>query len=112
MAGFGCPPRFNWANTNREVFKAHDVVNEGTIIRGMSAEYAAFVSNYGKTNDAYADPWLVAQAKMRHLKIISQETPSGNPKTPKLPNVCGHSTFKIECLDLLHLAKEQGWSFR
>lgn len=102
---------FIWANTNTHVFKPHDVNAEGIIIRSMSVKYRAFVNNYSKPTDVYADPWLVAQAKCKNLKIISQETASGNPLTAKLPNVCTDSMFGIQCLNLWQLVTEQGWVF-
>jgi hypothetical protein len=103
---------FNWANTNAIVFKAHEIDAEGAIIRSMSKKYKAFVSNYGKAADVYADPWLIAQAKNQRLKIITQETRSGNSNKPKLPNVCDDSVFGIRCLDLLELTAERQWTFR
>jgi Domain of unknown function (DUF4411) len=103
---------FNWASANAHVFEAHDINAEGTIIRSMSVKYKAFVTNYGKTTDAYADPWLIAQAKNKGLKIVTQETRSGNPKTPKLPNVCDDGIFGIKCVNLLELTAERQWTFR
>jgi len=103
---------FNWATANVHVFRSHEVDVEGRLIRSMSPKYKAFVNNYGKPSSAYADPWLIAQAKSKKLKIISQETPSGNPQTPKLPNVCGDPTFGIQCLDLWKLVREQNWEFQ
>ncbi len=103
---------FNWASTNAHLFRPHDPEVEGEIIRSISAKYAAFVNNYGKASEAYADPWLIAQAKCKGLKIISQETRSGNPKTPKLPNVCDDSVFGIKCLNLWELVQERKWTFQ
>lgn len=103
---------FNWANANPHVFKAYAIDTEGPIIRSMSAKYNAFVSNYGKATGAYADPWLIAQAKIRGIRIITQERRSGNPKTPKLPNVCDDHAYGIKCVDLLELTTERGWAFR
>ncbi|MGA2632596.1 MAG: DUF4411 family protein [Terriglobia bacterium] len=103
---------FSWANANVHVFKAHEIDAEGAIIRSMSAKYKAFVANYGKATDAYADPWLIAQAKNRGLKIITQETRSGNPKTPRLPNVCDDRAFGVRCVTLLELTTERKWAFR
>jgi len=103
---------FNWANSNKHVFKPHDEFAEGAVIRTMSANYREFVNNYGKSSDAYADPWLIAQAKCRGLKIITQEKPDTSSKRPKLPNVCRDKTFDIHCFDLWELAKEQQWKFR
>jgi Domain of unknown function (DUF4411) len=103
---------FNWANANRDIFKPHDDNQEGDVIRNMSAKYSLFVNNYGKPSEAHADPWLIAQAVCLKLKIISQETPGGNPTRPKLPNVCADSAFNVKCLDLWQLAIEQAWTFR
>lgn len=102
---------FSWANANVKVFKPHDE-EEGRIIATMSGRYGRFVNNYGKPIDTYADPWLIAQAKRRRLKIISQETRSGNPKTPKLPNVADDPQYGIKCLNLWELANERQWQFR
>jgi hypothetical protein len=103
---------FNWANANTHVFKPHDVSAEGAVIRAMSTKYKRFVNNYGKPNSAYADPWLIAQAKCKGLKIISQERAGGSLRKPKLPNVCADTIFDIKCLDLWELANEQMWIFR
>jgi hypothetical protein len=78
----------------------------------MSTKYKEFVNNYGKPNSAYADPWLIAQARCKGLRIISQETPSGNPKKPKLPNVCADTSLNVKCLNLWALATEHKWVFR
>jgi len=103
---------FNWANVNVHIFKAHAIEIEGPIIRSMSAKYNTFVTNYGKTADAYADPWLIAQAKSKGLKIITQETSSGSPKKPRLPNVCNDPAFNVKCINLLELTIERQWVFR
>jgi hypothetical protein len=103
---------FSWANANATIFISHDVLGEGAIIRSMSPRHKWFVNNGGKPNEAYADPWLIAQAKCKKLKIISQETRSGNQSKPKLPNVCEGPLFNIRCLSLLDLVTEQKWTFR
>jgi hypothetical protein len=102
---------FTWANAHKAVFKAHDTHSEGDLIRSMSAKYRDFVNNYGKARDVYADPWLIAQAKTLSLKIISQETSSGNPRTPKLPNVCSDPAFRVPCLNLFQLSRDMDWKF-
>ena len=104
---------FNWANAHTAIFKPHDIGVEGPVIRGMSAKYKHLISNYGKATDAYADPWLVAQAKTKELKIITQETRSGvGSKTPKLPNICDDPAVGVQCLSLLELTVERQWTFR
>src|SRR5260370_40622944 len=96
----------------RHIFRPHEIEIEGALIRSMSGKYKAFVNNFGKPTNVYADPWLVVQAKNKNLKIITQENRSGNKKTPKLPNVCDDANFGVRCLNLLELTTERGWSFR
>ena len=104
----------DWAHANERIFKKHDEDAEGRIIRSMSAKYRTFVNNGGKPSETYADPWLIAQAKCRRLKIISEERRSGNPDPGKhkLPNVCDDPLFNIKCLTLLELTREQKWTFQ
>jgi hypothetical protein len=102
---------FTWAQANASVFKPHES-EEGAVIATMAGKYSDFVNNYGKPSDAYADPWLIAQASRRGLIIISQETPSGNPKTPKLPNVGSDSQYGVRVMNLWELASELHWQFR
>lgn len=105
---------YDWAHANEHTFKQHEEDTEGEIIRSMSAKYKIFVNNAGKPTDAYADPWLIAQAKRNKLKIISEErrTGSSDPAKHKLPNVCDDPLFGIKCLTLWELTKERNWIFR
>lgn len=105
---------YDWAHSHEFIFKKHDEHSEGQIIRSMSGKYKIFVNNNGKPSETHADPWLIAQAKCKSLTIISEERPSGssNPARWKLPNVCGDPIFKIRCLNLWELTKQEGWTFR
>ena len=102
---------FNWANANSPVFKDH-AAEEGNIIRDMSKKYKVFVNN--KVDNAHADPWLIAQAKHRNIKIITEETfsNSSKPLKQKIPNVCGDPLFNVKYLNLLGLCKERNWVFQ
>jgi len=104
---------FNWAHAHEHVFQTHQFETEGKIIRSMSSKYKAFVNNTGKASDIFADPWLIAQAKIRGLKIISEENRSGSkdPARFKIPNVCDDTEFGIKCLKLYDLTQERGWKF-
>ncbi|MBI5220442.1 MAG: DUF4411 family protein [Candidatus Liptonbacteria bacterium] len=105
---------YNWAHANEHIFKNHDEDIEGKIIRSMSVTYKVFVNNKNKASDVYADPWLIAQAKLHKLKIISEETHSGStdPENYKLPNVCDDPLFGVKCLNLWELVTERGWTFQ
>lgn len=69
---------YAWAHTHETIFQPHRENVEGDIIRAMSVKYKVFVANKGDRSSSYADPWLIAQAKSRKLKIISQEKLSGS----------------------------------
>lgn len=103
---------YGWAQEHKDIFKPHDEYNEGAVIRSMSQRYKAFVNQ--KIGDAHADPWLIAQAKIMGLTIITQETLSGSPlpQRARIPNVCGDSAFSVKCVNLWALTKERGWTFR
>lgn len=103
---------YDWAQANKFIFKDYDVVNEGPIIRSMSAKYKAFVN--AKIKSVHADPWLIGQAKCKNIKIISEETwsNSSNFNNYRLPNVCADPLFNIGCLNLVGLTGEQNWTFK
>lgn len=102
---------YDWAHGNKAIFTEHDWEREGPMIRSMHPKYSAFVDN--KIGSVHADPWLVAQARVRRLTIISEEQRNGpGSKTYMLPNVCDDPLFGVRCINLLAFAKEQGWRFR
>lgn len=102
---------YTWAHTNHEVFRSHDISLEGAVIRGMTTKYKAFVNN--KVNSVHADPWIIAQAKVQGLTLITEEkfTTSTNPEKIKIPNVCQDTDYNIPCIDLWGLTVERGWRF-
>jgi len=102
---------YSWAHKTRNFFKDYNWTAEGRVIRAMSTKYANFVN--AKTNHIHADPWLVAQAKHRGIKLITEETfsNSSDVKKHRLPNICADPVFNVGCINLLNLIKEQNWQF-
>jgi hypothetical protein len=41
--------------------------------------------------------------------VVSEERRSGNPNTPKIPNVC--AARGVRCVNLLGLMADLGWTF-
>lgn len=103
---------YDWAHANEWVFKDYSWEAEGGVIKAMTSKYAAFVS--AKIGATYADPWLVAQAKCRNLKIISEEKMSHSPdvKRHKLPNVCADPMFNVICINLRGFIRDRNWTFK
>ena len=56
-----------------------------------------------------ADPFVIALARRRGLTVVSEERRSGNPNTPKIPNVC--AARGVRCVNLLGLMADLGWTF-
>lgn len=56
-----------------------------------------------------ADPFVIALARIRGCTVVTQETPTGNPVRPKIPDVCG--ALGIRCVNVLRFLREQGWVF-
>jgi hypothetical protein len=102
---------YDWAHDNKDIFRDYAYETEGRVIRSMSTKYRAFVN--GKIKSVHADPWIIAQAKCKKIKIISEETRNSarDIKNYRLPDVCTDPIFGIECVNLLELVKERNWKF-
>jgi len=57
----------------------------------------------GKKNNC-ADPFVIALAKLRKAKVITEESPSGNENAPKIPDVC--RKHGIEYLNFVDFMRE------
>lgn len=92
-----------WARKNKNIFYSYDYIREGAVIAEIGCKgFAEFVHQRKKKNNA--DPWLIAQARVQKLKIITQEK---KKKAQDLPRVA--SEFGIDYLDIFGLVKEKGW---
>lgn len=102
---------YEWAQAHSDVFKDYDWTREGRVIRGMSPMYEKFVD--AKIGAHHADPWLVAQAKVRGLILVSEEKRYNGLETAraKIPNVCEDAAFAVKCIDLTGLVRDEGWTF-
>ena len=64
-----------WTKQRKKYFYQHDFLEESKIITKIGEKYENFII---KPKEFYADPWLIAQAKVRNLKIITEEKANGN----------------------------------
>lgn len=62
----------------------------------------------GKKNNS-ADPFVIALAKQKNCKVVTEEVPTHNMASPKIPDVC--EAYKIECIDFIGFAREEKFSF-
>ena len=93
-----------WSKPNKDIFIPHDIPNESSFITFIGQTYPNFNSQ-GKSGP-HADPWLIAQAHIQNLTVITEE----DRQSPKrIPFVCNE--MGVKCTDLFGLIAEKKWSF-
>lgn len=90
-----------WAKTRKECFLSSSISVQQEV-RAILSVHRGLVEGGKKKNSA--DPFVIALAKQEHCKVVTEEVPSRNVKSPKIPDVCNE--FKIECVDFVHFARE------
>ena len=94
---------YEWAKSNKNIFKDYNLPDETFKIKEVGDKFPMFTyQNKEKPN--HADPWLVAQAMINNLTLITEEKKMGNSGIPK---IC--IDFKVRYIDLFGLIKENGW---
>jgi hypothetical protein len=56
-----------------------------------------------------ADPFVIALALAEGAAVVTEETMSGRPERPRIPDVC--AGMGVRCLTLMGFVEEQGWTF-
>lgn len=90
-----------WAKTRKESFLPSDIYIQQEV-RALLAEYRGLVEGGSKTNSA--DPFVIALAKMKKCKVVTEEVRTRNLRTPKIPDICDF--YEIECIDFVRFARE------
>ncbi|MBI1754824.1 DUF4411 family protein, partial [Candidatus Azambacteria bacterium] len=64
-----------WTKSYKRIFQKYNLPNEENIIRDIGSRGGNFVSflQQQKSKSVHADPWLVAQAKVENLILITEE---------------------------------------
>lgn len=62
----------------------------------------------GKGRNA-ADPFVIGLAIARSCVVVTEETATGNPNKPKIPDVC--QALSVPRVSLIGFITQQGWSF-
>lgn len=58
-------------------------------------------------NNPFADPFVIAQAKVMNYCVVTQE--SEKPHAAKIPNICDH--FDVDWTNIQGFMKKEGWRF-
>jgi hypothetical protein len=95
-----------WAAAKTELFVDLDDEQQQEVRAIMAAHAGILQPSEDRVN---ADPFVIALARCRGLTVVSEERRSGNPNTPKIPNVC--TARGVRCVNLLGLMADLGWTF-
>jgi len=95
-----------WAAASTDLFVEIDDGQQQTV-RAILADFRGLI--HPGEDRVNADPFVIALAICGGHTVVSQERASGNPDTPKIPNVC--SARGVQCMDFLGLIEQQRWTF-
>lgn len=95
-----------WAKAHKECFLPSSVSVQQEV-RSILLSHRGLIEGGSKKNSA--DPFVIALAKQKQCKVVTEETPTRNTKAPKIPDVC--DAYKIECIDFVGFAREEKLSF-
>ena len=96
----------DWAAAQTELFIGLDEAQQQEVREIMAAHAGIVQPGEDRVN---ADPFVIALARCRGFVVVSEERRSGNPNTPKIPNVC--AARGVRCVNLLGLMTDLGWTF-
>jgi hypothetical protein len=96
----------HWAKRNGTLFLPLD-----SKIQAATQEVLAVFPRLvdSERDRSIADPFVIAVARVHACCVVTGEKSSGNPKRPKIPNVCDH--FKVRYVNMLQFMREQKWQF-
>lgn len=96
----------DWAAAQADLFIDLDDAQQREVREIMAGHPGLVQPDEDRIN---ADPFVIALARCRGLAVVSEERRSGNPNTPKIPNVC--AAHGVRCVNLLGLMTDLGWRF-
>lgn len=104
----GIMDQITWAKSYKRIFQKYNLPDEGDVIRDIGSRGGYFMDflQPQKLKSVYADPWLVAQAKVEDLILITEEDVNSPKKIPQVCNAIG-----VKSINIFGLIREEGWSY-
>lgn len=104
----GVKEHIEWLKSYKKMFQRYNLPDEENVIRDIGSRGVHFVSflQQDKIKSTHADPWLVAQAKVEGLILITEEAVN-SPK--KIPQIC--TALGVRSISIFGLIQEEGWSY-
>ena len=101
-----------WAVNNKEYFLSDYSPLEQAVIGEISILSERFLN--AKTKSPHADPWIIAQAKIKKLTVITEEVikdPNTKPDKYGIPDICVRLNPKVNCINLRKLIDKENWIY-
>jgi len=95
-----------WARTQRGLFVPLDAAQQDVVTRIVLPAYPARGLPEVALSKAWADPWVIALARLRGLRVVTEER---KDLESRIPVVCGK--VGVRCTNLLGLIEAEGWTF-
>lgn len=95
-----------WAKSRKECFLPSEISVQQSV-RDILNEHRGLVEGGSKKNSA--DPFVIALAKDKRCKVVTEETRTRNFNSPKIPDVC--DAYSIDCIDFVGFARESKLNF-
>ena len=95
-----------WAKSYKDYFLPSSVPVQQEV-RNILSTYRGLVEGGKKKNSA--DPFVIALAIIEECKVVTEEVPTRNMLSPKIPDVC--TNYEIDCIDFVGFAREENFTF-
>ena len=95
-----------WVKKRKVCFYPTDVsIQQG--VREILSQHRGLIEAGRKYNSA--DPFVIALAIKTQRIVVTEEAPTRNDKSPKIPDVC--AAYQIGCVNFLTFARKEGFVF-
>jgi Domain of unknown function (DUF4411) len=95
---------FQWLKARRTMIIALDAEIQ-QLVTAILAAHPRLVDT--RKNRSAGDPFVIALAQARRLKVVTGERASGVIAKPNIPDVC--TALGIECINILSMFRNEGW---
>lgn len=95
-----------WAKAQTKLFVPYSPEQTAMVTRILTTHPLLVDSAKGRSG---GDPFLIALATLHGYVVVTEERPSGSPKRPRIPDVCG--AYGVRYIAFLDLIVAEKWTF-
>lgn len=95
-----------WVKERKESFLPSDIPIQQEV-RTILSSHRGLIESGKKKNSA--DPFVIAIAKQYNCKVVTEEAPTHNVISPKIPDVC--LAYQVDCINFVSFAREEKLTF-